>query len=168
LSHTCRFAGQCNHLYTVAEHALLVSFRLQCLGHSAAVCLAGLHRDDAAAFVGDVAAPLKSLLADYQAVEDRVFAAVAGALGIVELPFDDPAVKQADGWALAHEAYWLMPSRGNGWWTADLCTGSLFWPLGLRPEFARKAWLREHRSLTTRPAPAVAVAANTDPAQRTT
>jgi hypothetical protein len=147
LSHTCRFAGQCAEFYSVAEHALLVATRLESLGYDRAVCLAGLHHDDAEAFVGDVTQPLKSLLADYQKIEASVLAAIVEALDLVELPLEHPAVKDADSWALANEAYWLMPSRGATWWTAELRTGSVFWPLGMRPRVARAAWLRKHRAL---------------------
>ena len=52
VSHACRFAGQCCELYTAAEHALLVSSRLESLGHDCEVCLAGLHHDDAEALIG--------------------------------------------------------------------------------------------------------------------
>jgi len=150
LSHTCRFAGQCHELYTVCEHSLLVASRLEWLGHDRAVCMAGLHHDDAEAFIGDMTQPLKNLLPEYKAIEASVFAAVVEALGLDGLPFDDLVVKDADAWALAQEAYWLMPSRGETWWTADLYTGCLFWPLCMRPELARSAWLRRHRSLTIR------------------
>jgi hypothetical protein len=90
LSHTCRFAGQCRSLYSVAEHALLVASRLEALGHDPAVCIAGLHHDDAEAFVGDVTQPLKHLLREYRAIEASVFAAVIEALDLDALAFDHP------------------------------------------------------------------------------
>jgi uncharacterized protein len=148
LSHACRFAGQCRTLYSVAEHALLVASRLEEQGHGRRVCLAGLHHDDAEAFIGDVTQPLKNLLCEYRAIEAAVFAAVVEALGLAELPFEHPAVKEADAWALAHEARELMPSRGESWWTAGLATGRLSELLGVTPELARLRWLDRHRALT--------------------
>jgi hypothetical protein len=111
------------------------------------VCLAGLHHDDAEAFVGDVTQPLKHMLREYRAIEASVFAAIVEALGLQELPFDHPAVKDADVWALAHEARELMPSRGESWRTAGRATGRLAEPLGLTPEIARSRWLDRHRVL---------------------
>ncbi|MGA2930106.1 MAG: hydrolase [Solirubrobacteraceae bacterium] len=146
LSHSCRFAGQCETLYTAAEHSLLVASRLHDLGHDRAVCIAGLHHDDAEAFIGE-STSLKNLLPEIAVVEAAVLTAVVDALGLVGIPFEHPTVRSADAWALAHEAYELMPSRGKACWTADPCAACLFWPLGMRAEFARRAWLRRHRAL---------------------
>lgn len=115
LSHNTRFTGQASRMYTVAEHAVLVARRLQQLGEPLMIQLGGLHHDDAEAFLGDVNRGLKSLLPDYRAIEHRVQNAIMRALGIEPTVCEDSRVKQADHWALAAEARYLMPSGGKGW-----------------------------------------------------
>lgn len=126
LAHTCRYAGQTRRFYSVAEHATLVAAKLRSEGRPLDVQLAGLHHDDAEAFVADVARPLKSLLQPaYDEITDRLDAVIGQALD-VPLPaqwLGDAAVAQvkaADNWALAAEAYYLLPSRGRGWWSEGL------------------------------------------------
>ena len=136
----CRF-GQCSRFYSVAEHSILVAMRLMKTGASMDVVLAGLHHDDAEAFVNDNARPLKALVPDLVAVERRVMAAVIEALDLTGLPFDDPLVKEADDWALACEAYHLMPSKGRGWFCDGLYVPEGDRYLGLTAVVAERHWL---------------------------
>lgn len=149
LSREGRYTNQCRRPYSVAEHACLVAWRLEKLGASPAVCAAGLHHDDAEALTGDISRPLKKLVPEFKVVEDRVHAAVVAALGISGLPFDDPAVKEADDWAMMQEAYVLMPSRGANWYAADRYPpeASLPWVLGLDHAAAKAAWVLAHDGL---------------------
>jgi hypothetical protein len=57
LSHTCRFAGQSERFYSVAEHACLVAARLESAGAPDRVVYAGLHHDDSEAFIGELLRP---------------------------------------------------------------------------------------------------------------
>lgn len=67
LSNLCRFTGQCNRFYSVAEHSILVSRYLPL-----ELKLAGLLHDASEAFLGDVNSPLKSLLPQYKELEQKI------------------------------------------------------------------------------------------------
>lgn len=136
LAHTCRFGGQCSRFYSVAEHAVLVADKLEAEGR-ADLAMAGLHHDDAEAYLGDVPRPLKLLLRSLTEAEDpremtwgglerkmdhairqasaRWGAAISGVRLWTEGQATDPTLKAADTWALLVEAGELMPSRGDGW-----------------------------------------------------
>src|SRR5438132_13165538 len=76
LAHTCRYAGQCDGFYSVAEHSVLVS---QIVQHAK---LAALFHDAAEAFIGDMSRPLKQLLPNYIEIEKKIEHAIFQRLGI--------------------------------------------------------------------------------------
>lgn len=89
LSKICRFNGQIDGWYSVAEHSVHVS-RLVPPEHARVALL----HDAAEALIGDVISPLKAELPDYKVIEARFEYAMAQAFGI---PFPFPAeVKVAD------------------------------------------------------------------------
>lgn len=67
LANTCRFGGQVNRFYSVAEHTLLVWYLAP-----ANLKRAALLHDAPEAYLGDVIKPLKVMIADsYDPYEDR-------------------------------------------------------------------------------------------------
>jgi len=107
LAHTCRYAGQCDGFFSVAEHSVLVS---QIVPHSK---LAALFHDAAEAFIGDMSAPLKQLLPAYREIEKKIERAIFERLGIEwPVPTD---VKRADYSVMAAEQQVLMPAGTNEW-----------------------------------------------------
>lgn len=162
LSMTCRYGGHCARFYSVAEHAVLVAEKLEREGHPE-FALAGLHHDDAEAYLGDVPRPLKLLMmraavpsvaGSYGQLEAAMDFAVWDALGRdlwEAMHYQHPLVKAADNWAALTEARALMPSGGEGWsyWKMDVPwpVGDPPWQLGMGPPNARSLWLAKHRSL---------------------
>lgn len=159
LSNTCRYNGQVQ-FYSVAEHAVMVARRLERQGHDAWTQLAGLHHDDAEAFLGDVTRPLKSLFQPlYGDLTERMDRAITQALRLPfgHREFDDPRVKDADNWALFIEADHLLPSRGKHWggsgaaWEigedSDRETDRDLWTGGQDPWTAADTWLAHHKYL---------------------
>ena len=109
LSNICRFTGHVHDFYSVAQHSVLVS-RLVPIAYRKH----GLLHDAQEAFVGDVSAPLKSLLPDYRGIEQSVERALRAAF---DLPALFPTcVKQADLVALQTERLSLMAvDRADNW-----------------------------------------------------
>lgn len=136
LSMTCRFSGQCRRFYSVGEHSIRVSERLEELGYDTEIQLAGLLHDAAEGFVTDVPRPAKALLPDYAALEERVLDVILAAIGVEEIPVHGPDVKSVDNWMLAQEAYELMPSRGQYWnlgheWDGKIKDLGRYWSTGM-------------------------------------
>lgn len=83
-SNICRFAGQLENFYSVAQHSVYVSqivppeYALEALLH-----------DATEAYMGDIASPLKAMLPDYKAVEKHIEA-------VIRKKFDLPPVMTVD------------------------------------------------------------------------
>jgi hypothetical protein len=154
LSRLCRYTGavRVEH-YSVAEHAVHVTRRLASMGASNRAQLAGLHHDDHEAYLGDIGRPHKALL---QPVEDdlaeRLDAVIRDALKLPD-PFAlnvHREIKDADNWALAMEAWHLLPSQGRGWWSEGLYDPlTPRSSLGLGANTARRLFLATHDHLMT-------------------
>lgn len=106
LSKICRFTGQCNGFYSVAEHSVLCSYMVP-----AEDAFAALMHDAAEAVMGDVSRPLKSLLPDYKRIEKRCEAAILSRFGLsATMP---ASVKTADMQMLAIEQRQAMGNADN-------------------------------------------------------
>ena len=85
----CRFAGHCDEFYSVAQHSVLVSEMIE-----PEFALHGLLHDAAEAYVNDIPSPLKRLMPEYKAMEDKVWKVISEKFN---LPFIMPLeVKVAD------------------------------------------------------------------------
>lgn len=134
LAHVCRFAGQCQTFYSVAQHSVIVSEQVP-----PEAAFAGLMHDAAEAFVGDMAKPLKDLCPEYRVVEKRVEAAVFARFGVATpLP---PSIKEMDTVMLATEQRQLMRNRDDWNYTRGRTPLDIvIRPMG--PDEAKAAFLR--------------------------
>lgn len=108
LSRICRFNGHTENHYSVAQHSVYVS-QLVPPGDR----LAALLHDATESYIGDMVSPLKKLIPDFSAYEDRLWAVIAGKYHI---PKDLPAsVKAADLVMLAVECRDLMNGDPVEW-----------------------------------------------------
>jgi hypothetical protein len=162
LSQTCRYGGHCQRFYSVAEHAVLVSRRLEELGESNRRQRAGLHHDDAEAYLGDIPRPMKPLLgASYKKLTASMDEAIIASLrlGLSVESLHEPIIKDADNWSLFVEARILLPSKGINWldhlkhWDVNpevLEQASRtpdYWRSGLSPQKAKEEFLARHHEL---------------------
>lgn len=113
LSHMCRFTGQCEKFYSVAEHCVRVS-ELCCPEHR----LAGILHDASEAYIADVSSPVKHdpRFGFYREVEAKLQATIYEAFGVGQIACN--CIEIADGLLLATEARDLM-SEIHPDWTFD-------------------------------------------------
>lgn len=148
LARVCRFAGQTNRFYSVAEHCVHVA-RLVPVEHARAALL----HDASEAFIGDVTRPLKALLPDYRKIEKAIEDAISDRFLIDELgnasrtAIRHPLIKGADLAMCLVEARELMPNAPGYW--SGLPVDPMHWERARgtrlncdRPEYATAAWLR--------------------------
>lgn len=161
LANTCRYGGHCQPFYSVAEHAVFCSMRLERQRQSRPLLLAALHHDDAEAYLGDIPRPTKGLLGNvYKILTKRMDNAIIKSLGLPDYaePHIHERVKEADKWSLLVEAKHLLPSRGVNWTAAQEQAWGLpergrivtpdYWRGGLLPEEAEKLFLARHEELS--------------------
>lgn len=111
LSNLCRFNGQIEQFYSVAQHSVLCSYLVP-----KDLAMQALFHDAAEAYIGDVTKPLKSLLPAYKEIEQRVEFDIFKKLGL-EWPLH-PLVKEADLIMLATERRDLFnPNNATGEWS---------------------------------------------------
>lgn len=138
LSQINRFLGRTPVPYTVAQHAVLVSYLCP-----PAYAYVALHHDDTEAYVGDLASPIKDLFPGFRQLERRILeTALAPALG---LPDHVPSpVHDADKAALRFEQHWIQGRQ-------DVCPPVCDLPFRFQyewsPELARLRYLARHEEL---------------------
>lgn len=109
LSMKCRFNGQCNQFYSVADHSLRVSSLLPI-----ELALGGLLHDANEAYLPDIPRPVKELVPEYKKVENLTELAIFKKFGINLGLQDMIRIKIADNLMLATEGRDLMGDT-TGW-----------------------------------------------------
>lgn len=125
LSHVPRFAGQTYKFYSVAQHSINVSQRVDL-----AVKMEGLLHDASEAYLMDIPKPIKKHLPDYIALEDKLMKAIADKFGFPHPT--SPEVKEADKLELEFEHQNLRTNKVQRW---SRC---------LEPEAAKAIFLRRY------------------------
>lgn len=158
LAHKTRWFGALRVIYTVAQHAVLVSREVERVlrAQNAApetvrqAALTGLHHDDDEAFLPDISAPLKASLAGWHMLEQSNRAAIWAGLGVRPTAWDvvnmvDRRIREDEVRCLAAEDYRVL------WDAASQNDGAT--PLGIEieawdPIHARTAFINRHMQLT--------------------
>lgn len=109
LGNACRFAGQCDRFYSVAEHSWHASYLVP-----QPLAFAALMHDATEAFIGDMTRPLKSLMPAYKQIEQDIANIIADRFLLGE-QCEHPLVKPADLQLLAAEQLEMMPPHDDAW-----------------------------------------------------
>ena len=146
LAYQCRFNGQTCEFYSVAQHSLVVAALVP-----PRLRMAALLHDAAEAYLGDMVKPLKVLLPEFAAIEDKVTRIIGDTFGV---DFSDYGpIKEADLIALATEKRDLMPHSVERWAHLDTVRALPDPIVPMSPRDAKLAFLGEfERLLGTRPA----------------
>lgn len=141
LAYQCRFNGQTKTFYSIAQHSLIVASLVP-----PPLRLAALLHDAAEAYLGDMVKPLKVLLPEFAALEDKVTAIIATTYGI---DFSDYApIKRADLVALATEKRDLMPHSAERWAYLDGIAPLPGIIVAMDPGEAKQCFLQRFHELT--------------------
>jgi uncharacterized protein len=115
LGNLCRFGGHCRVFYSVAQHSVIVSERVEQRGGDAEDVFAALMHDASEAYLGDMPHPLKhrsALGAVFKEAEDHLEAALrehfAIKPGVAEIKRADRALLAAERRAFSAER-WAWP-----------------------------------------------------------
>lgn len=116
LSSICRFTGHTRAFFSVAEHSLLAEAVARTYRATIRLRLLCLMHDDAEAYVGDVARPLRTLLPRHKSIERRVHIAISSAFSIPpSTPREDAFVKTIDNLLVVSEGFVLLPTGCRDW-----------------------------------------------------
>lgn len=105
LAHINRFAGN-YRVFSVAQHAVLVSEIVEELGGDIVQCIGALHHDDGEIVIGDVPSPVKELCPGLQQIEFGVQQAINVRY---RCDVNDELVKEADMAARYAEVHAIVP-----------------------------------------------------------
>jgi len=141
LSNICRFGGQCQTFYSVAQHSVYVS-HLVPEEHR----MSALLHDAAEAFLGDIPRPLKGLLPEYKKLEERVEWVIATRFDLA-YPWSQE-IKRADNAMLLAEQYQIMRNHDE-WTSLQHVQAARIHISAWDPQEARKQFLDRYQFLLT-------------------
>lgn len=114
LSKICRYGGHSPKFYSVAEHCVMAMTIARDDENPDVILRAILLHDAAEAYIGDVVKPLKLLLPEYAAIEDRIEAAISERFDVDFKTYRD-TVKHYDRTMLKAEKTQLWPNDASPW-----------------------------------------------------
>jgi uncharacterized protein len=156
LSMKCRYGGHCGSFYSVAQHAVLLSFAVEKVEPQHA--LWALHHDDVEAYLCDVPRPLKPYyyvsenfqspmrLRRIEEVERQIQATINAALGVT--PDEEPLIVRQYDKRICIDERAAIGMTSDGQWPAVRGLGISIDPLS--PDLAERAFLARHGELTRR------------------
>jgi len=116
LAKLCRFNGACRAFYSVAEHAVRVSWAVEEMGGDANEVRWALHHDDPEHITGDLNSAIKHnchMGLEFSAIENEIMRAVCARFGLTFA--EPPIVKLADLTLLATERRDLIDASDVDW-----------------------------------------------------
>ncbi|WP_337237689.1 HD family hydrolase [Proteus faecis] len=140
LANECRFNGQIDNFYSVAQHSVYVSYLV-----APEYALEALLHDASEAYVKDLPSPLKKLLPEYKLIELRVEKMIRKKFGLSESMSD--AVHFADLMMLATEKRDLDIDAGSNWLMLEGIPASDLVVNPLTPPQAKTLFLRRFNEL---------------------
>ena len=110
LSNLCRFGGHCGDFYSVAQHSVLVSLRLETIEERRY----GLLHDASEAYIQDLVPAIKGRIWGYKTIEGYLLDSIFSKFRLnTSIP---PSIKIVDLRILATEARDLMPKGCLDYW----------------------------------------------------
>lgn len=119
LSHKGHFSGQSEKIFTIAQHSVWVAKKMEKDGHHPRKVMAGLLHDGSEAYLGDMIKPIKVMLPEFCAMEDRLQAVIFLKFGLnMEwMPTIKPYDKAVQ--AQEYEEFYVKPDPLFGYWTPE-------------------------------------------------
>ncbi len=140
LSNICRFTGHLQDFYSVAQHSVHVSYLVP---HEYA--LEALLHDAAEAYCNDISTPIKALIPEYRAIEERVDAVIRSKFCLP--PAMSSPVKYADLIMLGTERRDFDMDDGTPWPVLEGIPCADFIVSPLLPRQARVLFLNRYNQL---------------------
>lgn len=140
LSNICRYTGHTSDFYSVAQHCLILSYRVP-IEHA----MTALLHDASEAYLVDVPSPLKPYFPNYREREAAIEQVIAERFG---LPYPWPGIiKELDVEARGHEVRQLFP-QGPAWERNPIPEGARPWPIWPElPKVAKTDFLERYHQL---------------------
>lgn len=112
----CRYTGQCNRFYSVAEHSIVVARGVASATKDIRMILTALLHDASEAYLSDIVTPIKNTdeMSGFRKIETRVEAAIALRFGLY-FPLPE-IVKHYDARALVTEASQIVNNKSAYSW----------------------------------------------------